>query len=247
MSTEKEFIPIWCEKCNRQGGIFIDDPEKPCFVICKTCGWETSQVWCPECGMGGGFVEEISTRPMSWSCPECETVYQLPQGFYNKSVELIAEKDLPDDVRKKVLPNRDTFNKIENAFRLIFTIVSFIGLIVSIALHFLFLVSGARYKEIEPIVFIAVSTMFLLNYRSLSVYFRRLSWHGKIVPIVILCYGFWHLYMGFGTLNKMSPDIRAIASYHQAIFMQSLMVAGYTFFCYYWLYRNQEHAKNNAA
>ena len=248
MLTDKEFIPIWCDDCNRQGGIFIDDPEEPYFVICKNCGWETSQVWCPECGMGGGFVEEISKRPMSWNCPSCETEYQLPQEFYTKSVELIAIKELPDDIRKQVLPNRDTFNKIENAFRLTFTFVSFIGLIVSLFLHFLFLISGTRYKEIEPIIFIAISVMFLLNSHNLGFYFRRLPWHGKIIPIAILCYGIWYLFTSpFGALNELPVNLREISIYHQAIFIQSLMIAGFTFFCYYWFYKNQEHAKNNAA
>ena len=245
--TEKEFIPIWCENCNRQGGIFIDDPEEPCFVICKTCGWETSQVWCPDCGMGGGFIEEIGKRPKSWNCPSCKASYQLPQGFYKKSVELIAVKDLRDDVRKKVLPNRDTFNKIENALRVLSTVVSVAGLIVSVILHFMFLVNGARYKEIEPIAFIVVATMLMLNYRRLSFYFRRFSWHGKIIPIAILCYGFWYLFTSpFGALNELPAKLREISIYHQAVFMQSLMIAGYTFFCYYWFYINQEYAKSNA-
>jgi hypothetical protein len=134
LHMSQEFIPVWCENCNRQGVIFIEDAEEPCFVVCQTCGWETSQVWCPKCGMGGGFVEEIGKRPKNWNCPTCKTLYQLPQGFYKKSVELIADKDLPDDVRKQVLPNRDIFSKIENAFRFLSTVVSFAGLIVSVIL-----------------------------------------------------------------------------------------------------------------
>jgi hypothetical protein len=108
--VEQESIPIWCEDCNRQGYIFIDDPEQPCFVVCKTCGWETSQVWCPKCGMGGEFVEEINKHPTSWNCPNCDTEYQLPQEFYEESVALIAEKELPPHLRQLILSRKSLVN-----------------------------------------------------------------------------------------------------------------------------------------
>jgi hypothetical protein len=44
----------------------------------------------------------------------------------------------------------------------------------------MFLTNGVRYKEIEPIVYIVVSAMFILNFRSFGFYFRRLSWHGSL-------------------------------------------------------------------
>ena len=108
--AEQESIPIWCEDCNSQGYIFIDDPEQPCFVVCKTCGWETSQVWCPKCGMGGGFVEETEKRPLNWSCPTCKTRYRLPQEFYKESVALIVEKDLSPDIRKLISSRKSILN-----------------------------------------------------------------------------------------------------------------------------------------
>ena len=107
--AEQESIPVWCENCNCQGYIFIDDPEQPCFVVCKTCEWETSQVWCPKCGMGGGFVKNISSRPKQWRCPDCKTQYQLPYAFYEERVMLIATEDLSLDQHNLVTEKQSVF------------------------------------------------------------------------------------------------------------------------------------------
>jgi hypothetical protein len=114
--TEQEFIPIWCEDCNCQGYIFIDDPEKPCFVTCETCGWETSQVWCPKCGMGGGFVEEISKHPLSWDCPSCKTQHRLPRNFYKETVALIAEEELSPELRQLISARKSPLNLLKSMF-----------------------------------------------------------------------------------------------------------------------------------
>jgi hypothetical protein len=87
-----ESFPIWCDGCNQQGKIFVNNPDKPVFVICKNCGYETSQVWCPKCEIGGEFIEKISERPKEWSCPNCNSQYMLPSDFYIKPVELSAQR-----------------------------------------------------------------------------------------------------------------------------------------------------------
>jgi hypothetical protein len=62
VSTSGE-LPIWCVQCDKQGFIFVDDAEQPYFVVCKRCGWETSEVFCPKCVIGGEFVEDVGKRP----------------------------------------------------------------------------------------------------------------------------------------------------------------------------------------
>jgi len=98
----KDYLPIWCEDCDQQGFIFVDDPEGFFFAICKTCGWETSEVWCPKCGMGGGFVKNLKKRPPDWTCPNCKTKYQLANEFYEKPIRLFTEKELPSLVRERI-------------------------------------------------------------------------------------------------------------------------------------------------
>ncbi len=99
---EKDYSPIWCEGCNQQGYIFVDNLEGSYFVICKTCGWETSDVWCPQCGMGGEFVRNIDKRPSSWKCSNCNTKYELANGFYDNPVMLFIEEVLPETVLEQM-------------------------------------------------------------------------------------------------------------------------------------------------
>jgi hypothetical protein len=87
-------LPIWCEQCDRQGLVSVDDVEQPYFVVCKRCGWETSEVFCPKCVIGGEFVEDVGKRPKSWKCPDCGTEYDLPESFYDEPVPLYLEEDL---------------------------------------------------------------------------------------------------------------------------------------------------------
>jgi len=84
-------LPIWCQKCDKQGFILVDDLECPYFVICERCGWETSQVFCPTCQMGGEFVREIEKRPTSWVCSDCDTRYELPVDFYKQPESICLE------------------------------------------------------------------------------------------------------------------------------------------------------------
>lgn len=112
---EKEHSPIWCENCDQQGWIFVDDLEGSHFVICKSCNWETSDVWCPKCGMGGGFVRNIDKRPSSWSCPDCRSAYQLANDFYDQPIYLFTETELPllvrDRIERELQESRPSFQE----------------------------------------------------------------------------------------------------------------------------------------
>ena len=99
---DKDFVPIWCEGCNKQGQVFADDLERPYFVVCPRCGRETSTVWCPKCQVGGEFVTGIEERPMSWVCSSCHTEYTLPVSFYEQPLLLYQENNLLDEVRARV-------------------------------------------------------------------------------------------------------------------------------------------------
>jgi hypothetical protein len=110
---EKDFQPIYCEKCEQQGFIFADDMNAPLFVVCSRCGWETSQVWCPKCGMGGDFINErVKDRPESWVCPDCKTEYTLPKAFYQKPIHLYLEDELPVNIRSHTAKQKPSFGKI---------------------------------------------------------------------------------------------------------------------------------------
>jgi hypothetical protein len=99
---DKDYLPIWCEGCDRQGFVFINDTSYSYFVVCDTCGWETSQVWCPKCEMGGEFVRNISKQPSSWSCPSCKSKYKLPDGFYEIPVKLFTQEELPLNIQERI-------------------------------------------------------------------------------------------------------------------------------------------------
>jgi hypothetical protein len=101
---EKEELPIWCEGCDQQGFIFVDNGEKPAFVVCNRCGFEASQVWCPKCEMGGNFVRDIEDRPVFWDCPSCKRRYMLPDNFYEEPVPLYVKEDIPKDIKVKTHP-----------------------------------------------------------------------------------------------------------------------------------------------
>ncbi|NOH12483.1 MAG: hypothetical protein HND51_12620 [Chloroflexi bacterium] len=79
--------PVWCEGCNAQGEIEVDDPEGNYFVICEVCGTETAEVWCDE-GVGGQFVHNVEERPMEYDCEICKKTHRLPDDFYEKPVAL---------------------------------------------------------------------------------------------------------------------------------------------------------------
>ncbi len=99
---DKEHIPYRCKDCDSEGYVFVDNPESSYFVICKSCGWQTSYVWCPKCGMGGEFVKNLSARPSAWVCPDCKTKYQLPIEFYKKPVNLYTEEELPVSAQEQI-------------------------------------------------------------------------------------------------------------------------------------------------
>ncbi len=107
---EKDYLPIWCEDCDSQGYVFVDDLDCPYYVVCKTCGYETSQVWCPKCQMGGEFVRNIGERPSSWNCSNCKTEYELPSEFYENPIMLFTEEVLPQNVLERIEKDFQTAN-----------------------------------------------------------------------------------------------------------------------------------------
>ena len=91
--------PVWCEGCNAQGEIEVDDPEGNYFVICEVCGAETAEVWCDD-GVGGQFVHNIHEHPYEYDCEICRKTHQLPADFYEKPVTLKLIEE-PRNKRKK--------------------------------------------------------------------------------------------------------------------------------------------------
>ncbi len=102
IELRKEWLPIWCEICDRQGYIFIDDRNNSYYVICKGCGSEYSQVWCPECGMGGDYARDIDRHPSSWICLVCKNEYSLSPEFYKKPVSLYLEDMLSEEILDRI-------------------------------------------------------------------------------------------------------------------------------------------------
>jgi|WetSurMetagenome_2_1015567.scaffolds.fasta_scaffold563722_1 hypothetical protein len=100
----KDFQPIWCENCNQQGYIFMENSNQPALVVCSRCEYETSQVSCPNCDMRGAFVKNLVKKPNSWICDRCGTNYSLPTFFYENPVHLYLEDELPLDVFKRIKP-----------------------------------------------------------------------------------------------------------------------------------------------
>ena len=151
---EKEFLPIWCEGCNQQGHIFVDDPDEPSFVVCSRCGWEASQVWCPKCGMGGDFINErLKDRPISWVCPDCKTEYALPATFYVKPAHLCFEDELPKTTLVRVKPSEKASSKLIAIF------LSGIGIAGILVMIF---VKSARFPLLILLVILAVMIAFEL-------------------------------------------------------------------------------------
>jgi hypothetical protein len=103
---DKDFLPAWCERCDKQGYFFVEDILEPCLVVCGKCGWEALSVWCPKCEAGFALPNEVGERPLSWSCPVCYTEYTLPPAVYEQTVSLYLEEDLPENVRARVTPPR---------------------------------------------------------------------------------------------------------------------------------------------
>lgn len=129
----KDYLPSWCQVCDRQGFIFVDNPEGTYFVICKSCGWETSEVWCPKCGTSGEFVDNIGQRPSSWVCPECKTQHRLPKEFYEKSIHLFTDQELPplvrERIKREVQANRPSIlEDIWQTIKVILTLLAIIAL-----------------------------------------------------------------------------------------------------------------------
>ncbi len=130
---EKEYLPIWCEDCDLQGYIFIDDLESSYFVTCNTCGWETSYVCCPKCQMGGEFVRNVSKRPVSWTCPSCKMKYTISSTMYENPIRLYVEKDLPTEIRRRIVSTSSSgelSSPVQKLYAHLFLIVTMAVLII---------------------------------------------------------------------------------------------------------------------
>jgi hypothetical protein len=111
------YLPVWCEKCNKQGFILEEDRRTEAFIICRRCGWETSQVWCTKCHKGGNLIEKTETRPEFWICPNCKKKRFLPDSFYENPVHLCFEDELSNGAHLIPRFPKSPVNKvIENSF-----------------------------------------------------------------------------------------------------------------------------------
>jgi len=120
-----------------------------------------------------------------------------------------------------------------------FIAVSFVGVLISLTLHLIFILTRIRFEEIEKVTYLVFFIMFVIVLRRFnsSYYFQSLPMHGKIALGLIMVYSFWFYISGFlGTLNKSSTDLRNISEYNSTMFVHSFVIAGYTFINYYWRY-----------
>jgi hypothetical protein len=127
---DKDYIPIWCDDCDCQGFVFINDTPHSYFVVCNTCKWETSQVWCPKCEIGGEFVRDISKQPSEWSCPGCNTKYKLPDNFYENPIKLIAQQELPPIIQERIKRDFETSQTGSHKIKLYNVLVLIVYIII---------------------------------------------------------------------------------------------------------------------
>lgn len=99
----KDFLPEWCERCNKQGVYFVDDMNSPYLVVHKKCGQEALSAWCPKCQTGFALPINSSEKPSAWDCPTCNTKYPLDASVLESPINLYLEEELPKDVRARVL------------------------------------------------------------------------------------------------------------------------------------------------
>ena len=126
MTTEfsKDFLPEWCERCDKQGFYFVDDTNSPYLVVHKKCGHEALSAWCPKCQTGFALPIKSSDKPSLWECPTCNTKYPLADSVLKSPINLYLEEDLPEDVRTRVLPQKSQYAFMLNI--LILVVVMFI-------------------------------------------------------------------------------------------------------------------------
>lgn len=85
--------------------------------------------------MGGAFVRNIGKHPTFWSRPNCETRYELPNGFYSKPTMLFIEEELPKTVQQRLGKDFESYQSVSgqnpwlNFLKIIVVILgSFVGL-----------------------------------------------------------------------------------------------------------------------
>ncbi|MBT3322743.1 MAG: hypothetical protein HN392_10715 [Anaerolineae bacterium] len=111
MATEfsKDFLPEWCERCDKQGIYFVDDTASPYLVVHNKCGHEALSAWCSKCQTGFALPIKSSEQPSFWTCPTCNTKYPLSDSVLKAPINLYLEEDLPEDVRARILPPKSKY------------------------------------------------------------------------------------------------------------------------------------------
>jgi hypothetical protein len=100
MEADRNLSLATCPKCEETGYYFTPEPgADSSALICWKCRHTFSTVWCGKCGMGGDFVDMTMRESMDWRCPECNSNYTLPIGFYENPVTLKSWENLENNVQ----------------------------------------------------------------------------------------------------------------------------------------------------
>jgi hypothetical protein len=83
-----------------KGYIFVEEIYTPKLIKCTDNSY-ICDMWCPNCEANGKFLEDLQAMPKSWTCPACETTYDLPHTFYNKVYNLFKFEHIPSDVQMR--------------------------------------------------------------------------------------------------------------------------------------------------
>lgn len=106
---DKDYLPAWCENCDKQGVYFVDDFNKPYHVIHKDCGYEIISAHCEDCAMGFALPNPPGERPQTWTCDGCGKEYNMKMSIFENPIDLYIDEDLPEEIRQQVLPRQNKF------------------------------------------------------------------------------------------------------------------------------------------
>lgn len=84
-----------------KGYIFVEEVYSPKLVKCNSTNQFSCDMWCPNCEASGRFIKQLEQMPKSWSCPVCQTQYDLPVSFYNKVYNFFRPEHIPMDMQLK--------------------------------------------------------------------------------------------------------------------------------------------------
>lgn len=123
---DKDYLPAWCENCDKQGIYFVDNFDKTYHVIHKKCGYEILSTHCDDCTMGFAIPNQPGNRPQTWTCDGCGKVYNMDMSIYEQPIDLHIESELPEEVRSRIHPKDNVLQRI--ALVLVFAIIMAIRL-----------------------------------------------------------------------------------------------------------------------